>query len=45
MEQLLEGYIMKLAFLGGGAMAEAIITGVLEHRLAKPSDITVGEPV
>ena len=36
---------MKLAFLGGGAMAEAIITGVLEHRLAKPSDITVGEPV
>ncbi|MSQ40734.1 MAG: pyrroline-5-carboxylate reductase [Dehalococcoidia bacterium] len=36
---------MKLAFLGGGTMAEAIITGVLKHRLAKPSDITVGEPM
>ena len=36
---------MKLAFVGGGVMAEAIIGGVLERRLAQPSEVTVGEPV
>ena len=36
---------MKLAFVGGGAMAEAIISGVLKRKLAQPSDITVGEPL
>ena len=36
---------MKLAFIGGGTMAEAIIKGVLSRHLADPSDISVGEPV
>ena len=36
---------MKLAFVGGGAMAEAIIGGVLDRQLAQPGDIAVGEPV
>ena len=34
---------MKLSFIGGGAMAEAIIRGVLSASLAKPEDIYVGE--
>ncbi len=34
---------MKLAFVGGGAMAEAIIRGVLSASLAQPQDISVGE--
>lgn len=36
---------MKLAFIGGGAMAEAIITRVISANLAAPEDICVGEPV
>ena len=36
---------MKLAFIGGGAMAEAIIKGVLSASLAKPEEIRVGEIV
>ena len=36
---------MKLAFIGGGTMAEAILRGVLAGNLAAPSDISVGEPV
>ena len=36
---------MKLAFIGGGVMAEAIIGGVLASNLASPEDISVGEPV
>ena len=36
---------MKLAFIGGGKMAEAIIHGVLAAELAAPGDIAVGEPV
>ena len=36
---------MKLAFIGGGTMAEAIIGGILSSGLAQPGDISVGEPV
>lgn len=36
---------MKLSFIGGGKMAEAIIHGVLAGNLAAPGDIAVGEPV
>ena len=36
---------MRLAFIGGGTMAEAILRGVLAAGLAKPDDISVGEPV
>jgi len=36
---------MKLAFIGGGAMAEAIVRGVLSASLAKPEEIVVGEVV
>ena len=34
---------MNLSFIGGGAMAEAIIRGVLSQSLAKPENIYVGE--
>ena len=37
--------MMKLAFIGGGKMAEAIIRGALAGGLAAPGDIAVGEPV
>ena len=36
---------MKLSFIGGGAMAEAIIRGVLDKGIAPASDIAVGEAV
>jgi len=36
---------MKLAFIGGGTMAEAIISGVISAKLADPKDICVGEPI
>ena len=36
---------MKIAFIGGGVMAEAIIGGVLASNLTPPEDISVGEPV
>jgi pyrroline-5-carboxylate reductase len=36
---------MKLAFIGGGTMSEAIIRGVLGTSLAKPGEIAVGEPL
>ena len=36
---------MKLAFIGGGVMAESIIGGVLASKLTSPEDISVGEPV
>ena len=36
---------MKVAFIGGGKMAEAILHGVLSGKLAVPADISVGEPV
>ncbi len=35
---------MKLAFIGGGTMAEAILRGVLDARLAAGGDVCVGEP-
>ena len=34
-----------ISFVGGGVMAEAIIGGVLQARLAEPHDVRVGEPV
>ena len=34
-----------ISFVGGGVMAEAIIGGVLEARLASPENVRVGEPV
>lgn len=34
---------MKLTFIGGGAMAEAIIKGVLSSSLATPNEILVGD--
>ena len=36
---------MKVAFIGGGKMAEAILRGILSGKLADPKDISVGEPV
>ena len=36
---------MRLAFIGGGVMAEAIIGGVLSAELTPAEDISVGEPV
>lgn len=35
---------MKLSFIGGGKMAEAIIHGVIAGGLVAPSDIRIGEP-
>lgn len=35
---------MRLAFIGGGTMAEAILGGVLAANLATPDNICVGEP-
>ena len=36
--------IKKLAFIGGGAMAEAILKGVLASGLLQPCQIAVGDP-
>ena len=36
---------MRLAFVGGGVMAEAIIGGALGAGLVAPADVSVGEPV
>ena len=35
---------MKISFIGGGVMAEALIKGILEAGIAAPSAIKVGEP-
>lgn len=35
---------MKLAFIGGGTMAEAILRGVLDAQVAAPADVAIGEP-
>ena len=34
---------MKLAFIGGGVMAEAILTGVLRDGVAAPAEVTVAD--
>ena len=36
---------MKIAFIGGGVMAEAIIGGILEAGIASGDGVSVGEPV
>jgi len=36
---------MKLAFIGGGVMGEAIIAGVLANKVASPTDVAVCEIV
>ncbi len=36
---------VRIGFVGGGVMAEAIINGVLSRDLAAAADIAVGEPV
>ena len=36
---------MKLAFIGGGVMAEAILTGVLRDGVAAPADVTVADVI
>ena len=36
---------MKISFIGGGVMAEALIGGILRAGLASPEDVSVGEPV
>ncbi|MBI4233810.1 MAG: pyrroline-5-carboxylate reductase [Chloroflexi bacterium] len=34
---------MRIAFIGGGAMAEAMINGILAKEVARPSEVAVGE--
>src|SRR4030042_1191129 len=34
---------MRIAFIGGGTMAEAIISAVLSHKVAGPDEIVAGE--
>ena len=36
---------MRLAFIGGGTMAEAILGGLLDAGLAAPAAVAIGEPV
>jgi pyrroline-5-carboxylate reductase len=36
---------MKITFIGGGIMGEALIAGLLRAKLAAPADIAVSEPV
>jgi pyrroline-5-carboxylate reductase len=36
---------MRIAFAGGGTMAEAMIRGILARQLASPSQVAVGEPI
>jgi pyrroline-5-carboxylate reductase len=36
---------MRISFVGGGVMAEALIGGILDARLATAQEIGVGEPV
>ena len=36
---------MRISFVGGGVMAEAIVRGILDADLAGPEDVRVGEPV
>ncbi len=34
---------MKIGFIGGGAMAEALVSGMLAHKAAQPQDIFVSD--
>ena len=34
----------KIAFIGPGVMAEAMIAGLLKKKLARPGDVTVSGP-
>ncbi len=36
---------MEISFIGGGAMAEAIIAGILRQGVAQPREICAGEPL
>ena len=36
---------IKLSFIGGGVMAEAIIRGVLDREVVRAEDIVVSDPV
>jgi pyrroline-5-carboxylate reductase len=36
---------MRVSFIGGGVMAEAILTGILDAGLAAPADVSIGEPL
>ncbi len=36
---------MKIAFIGGGTMAEALIGGILNSKITEPQEITVGEVI
>ena len=36
---------MKISFIGGGLMAEALIRGILRNGIALPTDVCVGEPL
>ena len=36
---------MKIGFIGGGTMAEAILGGMLNAGIANPADLIIGEPV
>ncbi|MBM3944989.1 MAG: pyrroline-5-carboxylate reductase [SAR202 cluster bacterium] len=36
---------MKITFIGGGIMGEALMAGLLRAKLAAPADIAVSEPV
>ena len=38
------GKIGTIAFIGGGAMGEAIIKGILQAKLAEGKEITVSDP-
>ena len=36
---------LKISFVGGGKMAEAIISGIVNSELVSPSQILVSEPI
>ena len=36
---------MKISFVGGGVMCEALVSGILNSSLANPEDVVVSEPV
>ena len=36
---------MRISFIGGGVMAEAIIGGIIESQIAEAEAVSVGEPV